>query len=393
MPLLSEQELFARVDRLAAIPNRGSASGGERFGAELIAAELRELGLEPSVEQEQAHGTYWWPVGLATGLAAAAGFTRSRLAAAAAGAFAAAAVADDITGGKLWFRRRFLPQRTTTNVVASIGPDDAPHTVLLVAHHDAAHSGLVFHPGVPQFIGRKFPKQLEKTNTTPPTMWGAFYGPLLTAAGAVTGHRGAQLAGASVSAGYAAAMTDIGARAVVPGANDNLSAVAALLSLAHSLSAEPLPGLRVMFAFVGSEESFMEGMQAFAKRHFPSLPKESTTVLVLDTVGSPHLSVLEGEGMLYVRDYPERPKQLLKDAAEELDVWLYPNLRFRNATDALIALNYGYQVAMLGSVTDQKAPANYHWPTDTAENVNYTTVANAAAICRTALTRISQSAN
>ena len=146
-----------------------------------------------------------------------------------------------------------------------------------------------------------------------------------------------------------------------------------------------------MLAFVGSEESFMEGMQAFARRHFDSLPTESTTVFVLDTVGSPHLSVLEGEGMLYVRDYPERPKRLLKDAAQELGIWLYPNLRFRNATDALIAMNNGYEVAMLGSVTDEKAPANYHWPTDTAENVNYTSVANAAAICRTVLTRIANS--
>jgi Zn-dependent M28 family amino/carboxypeptidase len=247
----------------------------------------------------------------------------------------------------------------------------------------------VFHPGVPQFAAQHFPKALERTNTTPPTMWGAFYGPLLVAAGAVAGHRGARLTGACLSAGYTAAMADIGSRGVVPGANDNLSAVAALLSLAHSLADEPVPGVRVMLVFVGSEESFMEGMQAFGRRHFPSLPKESTTVIVLDTVGSPHLSLLEGEGMLYIRDYSERLKALIRGCADELGIWLYPNLRFRNATDALIALNAGYEVAMLGSVTDQKAPANYHWPTDTAENVDYERVEDAARLSRAALERIS----
>ena len=389
MPLLSREELYERVARLAAIPERGSATPGEREGAEIIAAELRELGLEPALEDERAHGTYWWPIGIATGLAALAGFSRSRPAAVAAGIFGAAVVADDITGGSLWFRRRFLPQRPTTNVVATVGPADAEHTVLLVAHHDAAHSGLVFHPAVPRYVAEHFPEQLEKTDTTPPTMWGAFYGPLLTAAGAIAGHRGAQLAGATISAGYTAAMIDIGSRDVVPGANDNLTAVAALLSLAHSLVDEPLPGIRVMLAFVGSEESFMEGMQAFARRHFPSLPTESTTVIVLDTVGSPHLSLLEGEGMLGITDYSERVKGLVRGCADELGIWLYPNLRFRNATDALIALKHGYEVCMLGSVTKEKAPANYHWPTDTAENVDYSSVEDAARLCRAALERIS----
>ena len=36
---------------------------------------------------------------------------------------------------------------------------------------------------------------------------------------------------------------------------------------------------------------------------------------------------------------------------------------------------------MIGSITKYKAPANYHWPTDTAENVNYETVVEAALLC------------
>ena len=50
---------------------RPSASEGERIAAESIAGHLRELGCE-LVEQERAHGGYWWPIGLANGVAAVA---------------------------------------------------------------------------------------------------------------------------------------------------------------------------------------------------------------------------------------------------------------------------------------------------------------------------------
>ena len=40
---------------------------------------------------------------------------------------------------------------------------------------------------------------------------------------------------------------------------------------------------------------------------------------------------------------------------------------YARATDGLIALRAGYPSACLGSVTEYKAPANYHWRTDTPE--------------------------
>ena len=44
----------------------------------------------------------------------------------------------------------------------------------------------------------------------------------------------------------------------------------------------------------------------------------------------------------------------------------------------LIAMKAGFPTAMLGSVDAFKMPSNYHWPTDTAENVDYDTVSAAA---------------
>ena len=74
----------------------------------------------------------------------------------------------------------------------------------------------------------------------------------------------------------------------MPGANDNATGVAVLASLARSLAADPPPdGLRVILLSTGSEESFLEGMHAFARRHFASLPLDRTHFVCVDTVGSP----------------------------------------------------------------------------------------------------------
>src|SRR3954469_19028503 len=70
--LFTEAELRERIERWASIEH-GSASAGEHAVAATIADELRGLGLDVRVEEEQVHGGYWWPIGLPTALAAVAG--------------------------------------------------------------------------------------------------------------------------------------------------------------------------------------------------------------------------------------------------------------------------------------------------------------------------------
>ena len=397
--LLSERELHARVARLAEL-DRPSASAGELAAAELIAGELRELGVRVRIERETVHGTHWWPTGLPVALATAGGAVAgrggalARLVGAALGGFSAAAVADDLGGGSRWFRRRFLPERETANVVAELGAPDAERTLLVTAHHDAAHTGLIFHPELGRALFRRFPRTVGRITTSPPLLWGAVGGPGAVALGSVLGLPAVRRAGAAVSAGYTAAMVDIGLRPTVPGANDNLSGVAVLLSLAHALQAAggPPPGLRVVLLSAGAEESHQEGMHAFAARHFASLPPERTHVICLDTLGSPRLALIEGEGMLHVRDYPSEVRELVQRCAEEAGVDLYRGLRFRNATDGVVALRAGYPCALLGSVDELKVPTDYHWPTDTADRVDYARVADAARLCLRLVQRLGEAA-
>lgn len=133
----------------------------------------------------------------------------------------------------------------------------------------------------------------------------------------------------------------------------------------------------------------MEGMQAYARRHFEDLPRDRTHVLCVDTVGSPELVMLEGEGMLRMNDYPEGFKALVAACADEAGVHLRRGLRFRNATDGLIALRAGYPTAMLGSVNRYKLPDNYHWPTDVPDNMDYSTTADAIKLCEAVIRKLS----
>jgi hypothetical protein len=139
-----------------------------------------------------------------------------------------------------------------------------------------------------------------------------------------------------------------------------------------------------------SEEALCEGMRAFADRHFGQLPKDETFFLTIDTVGSPHLLVLRGEGTFGITDYPARSVALLDGLARELGIWLFPNLRLRNATDGLYPLAAGYQCAALCSCTRIKQPANYHWPTDVPDNVDLRTLADAIRLVEAVIHRLDE---
>src|SRR4051812_10748972 len=374
-----EVRLRDLVTRLAAI-ERGTTSPGEREAAELIAGELRAAGCERvRLEEERVVGSYPLVIGVPTALAALAAFTGRRAPAVLSGALAAAAVADDIRFARRWWRA-LLPKRTAVNVAGEIGPPDAPRTLVFVSHHDAAHSGLIFHPAPGQAMARRFPAQVEATDTAPPVMWGSVGGPALVALGALLGRQAVRLTGAVLSAGYALAMADIAARPVVPGANDNATGCAVVVELARALAADPLPGTRVILLST-AEESFSDGMVAFGRRHFAALPTASTMFVSVDTVGAPRLLALEGEGFLGVFEYPKDLLATIRRCADELGIELVPNLRARTNTDGVVPLRAGYPSASLASVDEHKLIPNYHWPTDTPDRVDYGTVAEALRLC------------
>jgi hypothetical protein len=379
--------LRERLEELERI-HRPSASEGERRAAEWLVDQFRALGAEARIEAAAAHGTYWWPLGLGTALGALGGLATRRgrrMLGAALGALGAAGIASDFPPHRRRLRA-LLPKRTTYNVVCEIGDPDAERTIVISGHHDAAHSGLVFHPAIPRIADRL--GLIEPIETSPALMAPVVGGPLLVSLGALTKVKALTNLGTALATAVTAAMVEIGARKVVPGANDNCTAVVSLLALARRLAESPAPGVRVVLLSAGAEESFSEGMKAFGERHFAELPTDSTFFLCLESTGSPHLLVLRGEGFLKMYDYPAPALELLDATAAELGIWLYPNLRLHNGTDGLEALAAGYEGAVIASCDKLKQPSNYHWRSDVAENVDFGSVADGIRLAEATIRRL-----
>ncbi|MBK8293523.1 MAG: M28 family peptidase [Solirubrobacterales bacterium] len=382
--------LRERLEALERI-DRPSASEGELEAARWMVAELTAIGAEARIETETVHGTYWWPIGIGTAagvLGGLAALTGRRVAAAALGIFGAAAIATDFPPRSRPLRK-ILPKRQTSNVICELGDPEAERTVVLVSHHDAAHSGFIFHPGIPKLVSKT--GMFKAMDTSPMLMAPVIGGPILAALAGIAGNRRLARSAVALSVSSTAAMADIGIRDVVPGANDNGTAVIALLDLARRFIADPPEGLRIILLSAGAEESFSEGMEAFGKRHFPTLPTDSTFFINLDTVGSPYLTVLRGEGFLKMFDYPSEALDLADRTAEELGIELMPNLRIHNGTDGLEPLTAGYPTVSICSCTEEKQPANYHWPNDISANVDFNTVNEAIELSEAMVRRLAKS--
>ena len=376
-------DLAATIAALAPI-ERPPCSDGEREAGEWIAQRLEAAGCTVTVEEEQAFAEFAPALAQMTALGLAAGalaLVGARRTAAALGAAASVGIADDISNGPRLFRRATQSTATTTNVVAETGDPQGDRTLVVLAHHDAAPSGHIFDPSGQQAFGERFPGIIERIDTSLPLWFPVVAGPAIVGLGAR--RRSAKLLalGTALSAGSTAAFADIARSPIVPGANDNLTAVAGIIALAEAFRARPVPGLRVLLISCGAEEALQGGMRAFAARHFASLDRETTWFLNLETVGSERLVMIEGEGPLVMEDYTRREfRDLVADTARGARITLRRGMRSRASTDSVIASRAGYPTATLASIDRHKELANYHQMSDTPENVKLTTVAKAVAL-------------
>jgi hypothetical protein len=374
-----EATLREVIEALAPI-ERAAGSPGEKRAAEWIADRLTKAGAEANVDVERFRGDW---AGVIAGLSAAgvasgilAGTRGGRRAGIAGGLAAAGLIADDISNGRRPFRKLVRPERETWNVVADAGDPDGDRTLVVLAHHDAAQTGAVFDPTFQEKLIDTFPGVVERLDTSLPLWWGVIAGPALAAAGGITGRRGVARTGAVMSALSAAAMADIQRSPTVPGANDNLTAVAVLVALAEALRDRPIEGLRVQLVSVGAEETLQGGIYGYCERHLAGMDRERTFFLNVETVGGPSLALLEGEGCVVMEDYFDRPwRDLIVRVADREGIPLRRGMRSRNSTDSVIPSRMGIPTACVVSIDRYKALSNYHRMSDTPENVIYPTVA------------------
>jgi Peptidase family M28 len=379
-----EDVLREVIETLAPL-ERTPCSEGEREAALWLAERLRAVhGVEVALEDEPSWGTFP-PTATALGLLGIVGaglVLRGRRAAGAlVAALAYAGIVDEAQNGPRILRRLVRRRRTTVNVIGRLGEPGDRGTLVVLAHHDAPQTGLVFDQTLQRRLYELAPQLHERIKTSPPQWWVGLAGPLCTLV-AVIGRR-PSLARAAVAIGALGAglAGDVWRSQTVPGANDNLSGVAALVALAEMLRADPLARLRVLLVSCGAEETLQDGVRAFMARHRDELAPESTWFVNLDTIGSPHLMMLEAEGPVWMEEYAG---SWLRDefaaCAERLEVPLRRGYRARASTDSVIPSRAGYPIVTLVSMSDWGPPANYHLPSDVPENLDYGSVADATRV-------------
>ena len=391
-----EDALREVVETLAPI-DRTPCSPGEREAADWLAARLRRVpGVDVTLEDESSWGTFP-PTATALGVAGLLASTLvlrgRRLAGALIAALGLAGIVDEAQNGPRILRRLVRRRRDTVNVLARTGAwndgeleggrgeRSLPGTVVVIAHHDAPQTGFLFDQTLQKRVYELAPSLLERTKTPAPQWWIGLAGPLLTMAGAVTRRRRFAHAALAIGAFGTAIVADVWRSPTVQGANDNLSGVATLVALAEMLEREPLAGLRVLLVSCGAEETLQDGIRAFLARHRDELDPERTWFVNLDTVGSPHLVMLEAEGPVWMEEYAGPwLRDLVADCARRLEIPLHRGYRARASTDSVIPSRAGYPTATLVSMTDWRSPANYHLPTDVPANLDYGTVAQATRL-------------
>lgn len=377
-----QQQIASDIEALCRF-DRTSASPGERAAAEWVQSRLQDIGLEAEMEEFHFFPDYWTVWGahaLGAYLAARLARNGKRRALVAAGLSSALAVSfwGDLTSQYHWLRNRF-PARASYNVLARLPNPKASHVVIISAHHDAAHSGTVFHPTLRRWAYRR----LETTSGEgPPIMRLPFAGLLLTAGGATGRALGLPRwlmslplrLGGAISLITAAAMVDIARSPTVPGANDDASGVAALLALAEDLHREPPENLELWFLSTGCEEGILGGMLNFVSRHRAELNRDRHLFLNLEEMGAGRVVYREGEGFVKMFPYDPGAVALATQVAHEPDFQEVVGGTSPLATDALVPTRRGLAAITIASMSADEGMPNYHWPSDTPENVDLESV-------------------
>jgi hypothetical protein len=379
------------VETLAPI-DRTPCSPGEREAAEWLAARMEKIpGVEVSLEDEPSWGTF---PPTATGLgvvgmvAAALVLSGRRATGALLAAAGLASIVDEAQNGPRILRRLVRRRRDTVNLVARAGErngeaQDGGHGSLQPATARGARpprrsaDGDAVRPDAPARLYELAPSVIEGAKTPLPQWWIGLAGPLCTIAGAGLAPPEARAGGPrDRRAGHGAG----GRRVAQPdGAGRQrqpLRGGRARRARRAAASSAPCRGCACCSSPAAPRRRSRTAIRAFLARHRHELDPERTWFVNLDTVGSPHLVMLEAEGPIWMEEYAGPwLRDLVAERAQQLEIELHRGYRARASTDSVIPSRAGYPTATLVSMTDWRSPANYHLPTDIPANLDYGTVA------------------
>lgn len=363
------------IRELCSIEGRGPGTDAERRAANLLVAKLRGIGRRAEVEPTHVHPQY----ALVHALTAAVAIAGSVLATFepaigfALVLLAATSMYLDLNT-RAYLARSLFFRRASQNVVSPGANPGAPLRLVLVAHYDAARSGYLFGERSLRLARRLSERGRLLLGPWRIVFWGGVAAllPIL----------GARMAG--VEADWLLVLQllptvllvvaiffllDIALSRTVPGAYDNASGVAAVLSVAERLQGASPANLDVWVVLPGSGECLSEGMRAFVRGHREDLDRERTVIVNVDSVsyGSVHYETSEG-AVISTRLDPALIE--LCDALSDADPANPARpLRSPLITDALPAAVRRRRAISIVGLDDGLPPPWHHTHEDTPERV------------------------
>lgn len=356
---------------------RGAGTHSEEKAASFLRERFEARGLQTSVEEFSSISTYSYLYIIYIGAAILGAWLSFWFVFAMAPIAIANAVLFALDLETYPLLSRVLPHARSRNVVGEIPSEGGKVGLVITAHYDSSRAALSFHP---RLVGG-FRRTLS-------LMIGCVFAvAALTFANLVvwlsTGITNfwVWIAGIVASAYLFVPLYIMIHREVVmthtPGANDNASGVAAMLSLVDKMSEPESLVEGVLFVATGAEEAGTVGMIEFLKSHGGRI--RDAFIVNLDNLGAGWLCYIDREGMLSGHRSDEVLLWLAGKVVEKKRLPLSRCSYRLLSTDATPALVRGYRAMSVMAFDDKGMLPNWHWETDTIENVDVSNIENARA--------------
>ena len=360
------------IEALVAIEGRGPGTDAERRAARHLEAQLEALGREAEVEPISIYPN--WPVTHAIHAVLVIVGSVLSVDAPLLGLIvvlvAAISAFGDLTG-TFYLVRRLTGRRASQNV-ASREDGGKSGILVLVAHYDAARSGMIFGRRAVErraVLGRLIRRPIGPFE---PFFWsivGVLACCLLRVIGLdVLAVTVVQFVFTVILIISVPLLVDVALSNVVPGANDNASGVATVLRLADRYGGE-LEHFDVWVLFTGAEEALLLGMQEWLKAHRRELDATRTIFLNVDKVGFGTVRYATKEGFVVATAYHPTLVDLCEELAED-DRFGARGYVSRSTTDAHAARTRGFPAISISCLNALDYAPHYHQHTDTPDRLD-----------------------
>lgn len=361
------------LSELVSLSHRGSTTQKEREAAEIIERRLREFGYVTRVEPFRSPRTYSWEV-IAFAMLVSGGLLLSLTSPTMGAVLSVLGLWSFVRhfDGRDTVLGKLIRKKTSQNIVGESKGGDKEKIIYLMAHYDTARASHLFHPLMVKNFRQSFLISAALI----------FISPLV----AFSGLWLAEIFIYKIIVWGMAIYVSVQILFLihrelfhkhVNGANDNGSGVTVMLALAQYFSDHVLENTMVKIVATGCEEVGLYGARAFVRRFGDDLASENTYVLNFDNVGKGDLYYCVGEGMLGFHHYDSQ----LVTMAEHLSFGEFSDvkpLRYTLAQfDSLILTHENIKTITFISLDDHKGIPNWHWYSDTIENIEWSSIRKA----------------